>query len=177
MLKNIAKYTTIKGVSIYECNEQWKEQGLPCAIDIEITVSEQTHPTTDIPFMGTMSVPDQSRVDNITITANVNVDDPNAQRLCGKGMKYWKACWVDEVVEANGLISVVGYNIYSKGFVGGQPEAAKNTGGDNSGGIVMNCVGIKKQDSNGVVAYDIDRSQNRLIRNGEDYRSEINRLL
>lgn len=177
MLTNIEKYTTIKGTSIYSGNENWAV-GNPAAIDVDITISEQSHPSTDVPMMGTVSIPDQSRIDNITVTANINCDSPEALELMGKGLKHWVIKWVDEVVAVNGLVSVKGYEIRAAGFVSALPESSKSVGGENTGDITMNCLKISKRCvTDGYVEYEIDRVNRILMRNGEDYRSEINELL
>lgn len=180
MLKSIPRYTTIKGVTIYSCDSNWKPKPTPAAIDRDITIPEQTHPTTDVNLMGTVSIPDQSRIDNMTLTVNVNCDSPEAGELTGGGVCYWKICWVDEILDATGEMTITGYNIYASGYVTGIPEAAKNAGAENSGDLGMNLISIKKTrilDNGEQVVYDINRVQNRLIRNGKDYRAEINRLL
>lgn len=176
-MRNITRYTTIKGTSIYASDSTWHTSETPAACDIDITIGEQAHPSTDVPMMGTLSVPDQTRIDNITISASINTDSPEAQALTGKGMVYWVIRWVDEVIGADGLVSVIGQEIHAKGFITSLPEAAKSVGGENTGDLSMNVVGISKKDSTGKVAYDIDRTSNRLIRNGVDYREDINKLL
>lgn len=177
MLTSINRYTAIKGCDIYRLDKNGKPGTSPAAIDRDITIGEQTHPSTDVPLMGTISVPDQSRLDNFTITANINCDSPEAAELSGDGVVGWQIQWVDEYIDASGFPQIVGWTIVAKGYITGLPEANKNQGSDNSGDLTMNCLSIRKVNSLGFVAYDIDRSANRLIRNGIDYRSEINKLL
>ena len=177
MLKSIDRYTSIKGSTVYRLDDKGRPMETPAAIDVDINVSEQTHPTTDIPMMGTIGVPDQSRLENFTISVNVNCDSPEAQALCGPGLLGWEIHWVDEVVGADGLPQVVGWVITAKGYITNTPEATKNQGSDNSGDITMNVMAVTKKNSLGYVAYDIDRRANRIIRAGIDYRSEINALL
>lgn len=178
MLTSINRYTAIKGCSIYKLNDLGRPNETPAAIDRDITIGEQTSPTTDIPMMGTVSVPDQSRIDNFTISVNINCDSPEAAELNGPGLVGWEIHWVDEVVGADGLPSIQGWVITAHGYVGNSPEATKNSGSENSGDLTMNVVAsIKRNVTTGVVAYDIDRRANRLIRNGIDYRKDINALL
>ena len=177
MIKSIPRYTAIKGSTIYRLDAAGRPLQVPAAIDVDINVSEQTHPTTDIPMMGTIGVPDQSRLENFTISVNVNCDSLEAQALCGPGLVGWEIHWVDEVVGADGLPQVVGWVITAKGYITNTPEATKNQGSDNSGDITMNVMAVTKKNSLGYVAYDIDRRANRIIRAGVDYRSEINALL
>ena len=176
-MKAINRYTSIKGTTIYKLSKEGKPASAPAAIDMDITIGEQSHPTTDIPVMGTLSVPDQSRLDNFTIEVNVNCDSPEAAELGGEGIVGWQIQWVDEFVDTDGLPQIVGWTITAKGYVTGLPEANKNQGSDNSGNLVMNVVSILKKNSNDFVSYDIDRIANRLIRNGVDYRERINALL
>lgn len=62
MLTSINRYTAIKGCDIYRLDKNGKPGTSPAAIDRDITIGEQTHPSTDVPLMGTISVPDQSRL-------------------------------------------------------------------------------------------------------------------
>lgn len=177
MLKTIPKYTTIKGCTIYDLDDAGKPSQSPAATDVDITIGEQTNPTTDVPMMGTVGVPDQSRLDNFTIGVNINCDSPEAQRLSGAGVKGWEIHWVDEVINAAGMPEIIGWIVTAKGYIINAPESNKNTGSENTGDLTMNCLAIRKVNSRGFVAYDIDRRANRLIRNGVDYRSAINALL
>ena len=176
MLQTIPKYTTIKGVTIYRLIGG-APASTPAAVDVDINVSEQTHPTTDVSMMGTVGIPDQSRLDNFTVGVTINTDSPEAQALTGEGVVGWMICWVDEVVDATGIPSVVGWKLFVHGYVTGAPEATKNQGSDNTGELTMNCLAARKVNTLGYVAYDIDRRTNKLIRNGVDYRSKINALL
>lgn len=176
-MKAINRYTSIKGTTIYRVSKEGKLDSSPAAIDVDITIGEQSHPTTDIPIMGTLSVPDQSRLDNFTIEVNVNCDSPEALKLSGTGIVGWQIQWVDEFVDKDGLPQIVGWTISAKGYVTGLPESNKNQGSDNSGNLVMNVVSILKKNSNDFVSYDINRMDNRLYRNGIDYREGINALL
>lgn len=177
MLKTIPKYTSIKGCTIYRLNAAGMPLPTPAAIDVDITISEQTHPSTDVSMMGTVGVPDQSRLDNFTVTANVNCDSPEAAALSGAGIVGWFIRWVDEVIDEAGMPQVIGWDVTAKGYITGAPEATKNVGSENMGDISMNVVAITKKNSLGYVAYDIDRRVNKLVRNNIDYRSDINKLL
>lgn len=185
MLTTINKYTQIKGVTIYRCTSaeagalpnNWIVSPAPAAIDVDITLPEQSHPTTDIQMMGSISIPDQTRIDNMQLTVNINTDSLEASALSGAGIVYWKICWVDEVVDPSGNLSLLGWTVYASGYIGAQPESAKNAGSENTGDLSMNVVSIKKQNSNGYVAYDINRLTNRLERGGINYRAALNALL
>lgn len=177
MLKTIDRYTSIKGSTIYKLDAQGHPGATPAAVDVDITIGEQTHPTTDVPMMGTVSIPDQSRLDNFTITANINTDSPEAAELSGDGLVGWEIHWVDEVVGADGLPKIIGWVITAHGYVTGTPEAVKNQGSENTGDISMNVMSIIKKNSEGYTAYDIDRLANRLIKNGVNYRAKLNELL
>ena len=176
MLQTIPKYTTIKGVTIYRLNGGAPAPA-PAAVDVDVNISEHTHPSTDVSFMGTVGVPDQSRLDNFTVGVSINCDSPEAQALVGEGVVGWMICWVDEVVDATGIPAVVGWKLFTYGYVTGVPEATKNLSSDNSGELTMNCLAARKINTSGYVAYDIDRRSNKLIRNGVDYRAKINALL
>lgn len=174
----IPQYTTVKGCAIYRLDANGKPVSKePAAMDIDITIGEQSHPSTDISMMGTVSVPDQTRLDNFTITANINCDASEAAALNGPGLIGWEIKWVDEVVDPSGLPDVIGWTVTAYGYIASTPEAMKNAGSENKGDITMNVVSFQKQNSKNEIVCDIDRSQNRLIRNGVDYREKVNQLL
>lgn len=177
-MKTINRYTAIKGCSIYRLNELGRPNATPAAIDRDINIGEQTSPATDIPMMGSVSIPDQSRIDNFTISVNINCDSPEAAQLSGPGLVGWEIHWVDEVVGSDGLPTIQGWVITAHGYITNTPEATKNSGSDNSGDLTMNVVAvIKRNVTTGRISYDIDRRANRLIRNGVDFRKAINALL
>ena len=178
MFKAIPKYTAIKGCTIYPLDANGHAADTPAAIDIDITLPEQSHPTTDVQMMGTISIPDPTRLDDLTVTVNINADSPEAQVLVGDGgVVGWQIQWVDEVIDQSGNMRLVGWTVTAKGYIGGVPEANKNQGSDNTGDLTMHAIYLRKANSDGVVPYEIDRVAGKLIRNGKDLREQINRLL
>lgn len=176
MLKSIPSYTAVKGCTIYPMEDGVASQE-PAAVDVEITLPSIEFGTTDINQMGTVSVPNQTSVDNIQVSVNVPADSQNSRTLFKKGLAQWKICWVCEVVDPAGLVDVEGWSVYCAGYIVSIPEGTKNPGSENSGAVNMNCVFYKKVRADGFVAYDIDRRSNKLVINGIDFRSEINALL
>lgn len=175
-LQAIPKYTHVEGVSIYRCNGGQAEAE-PAAVDVAINVPEIQFETADIPMMGQMSIVDQTRIGNLELSVTLEADNPNAERLFGAGLVQWKLCYVQSIVLPNGLMAVVGVNIYATGYVTSIPEGTKEVGSQATADYKMNCTALRKVDSNGRVYYDIDRTQGKLIKDGVDLRANVNSLL
>lgn len=175
-MQQIQNFTHVASTTIFNVTNGVSDAA-PSAIDIGVNLPEITFETADIPYMGTLSVVDQTRVGNLEITADLQVANPDAQRLIGPGLKEWKVVWVESIVLPNSLLSVRGFYVYAKGYVSAIPDGEKTPGSQATGSYKMNCVSYKKIDDSGFVYYDIDRSQSRLIVNGIDYRADVNRLL
>lgn len=177
MLKQIERYTHISGVSIYACDEKGQSYSEPAAIDVSITLPSIEFESTDVQLMGSLSVPDTTRLGNLQISATLEADNPKTRTLVGAGLKKWRISWTENILEPTGLQSVRGFTVFATGYVGAIPEGAKEIGGQATADYTMNCISIYKKDSTGYVSYDIDRTKGKLIVDGIDYRKEINDFL
>ena len=165
-LNQINRFTHINGAAIYALDDNGQAESEPSAIDVAITLPALEFETADVNMMGTLSIVDQTRLGNIQVTASLEADNPQTQKLIGPGLKKWKILWTENVLQPNG-----------GGYVTSIPEGAKELGSQAVADYAMNCVSISKTDSNNTVHYDIDRSQSKLRVNGIDYRARINELL
>lgn len=178
MAGTIAKRTSIHDCTIYPAHEGIPEQ-VQAADGVEITAPALEFETTDIQQMGVFSMPDFTRLANLELSANnVNASDPNVARLCVMGtVAEWVIRWYNTVVEPGNISRLVSYTIYAKGYIHTVPGTDVSPGSEGTGTIAMNCLSIKKTDSDGNVYYDVDRMAKRLVINGVDLRAQANALI
>lgn len=177
MLTQIEKYSHVSGASIYACNDVGASLSTPSAIDVSITLPALEFESADVNFMGTLSVPDTTRLGNLQITASLEADNPKTRPLIGAGLKKWRISWTENIITPAGLQTVKGFTVHASGYVTSVPEGSKEVGSQALADFAMNCVAISKKDSDGHVYYDIDRAVGKLIVDGVDYRAQVNELL
>ena len=67
MSNQIFKTTNIKGCALWKCvNDVPVNPQVPQAEGVTITIPEISFPTVDVNIMGTLSVPDHNRIDNLS---------------------------------------------------------------------------------------------------------------
>lgn len=182
-MKQQHKMTTIKGCAVYYMNPQTEVANpMPCADGVTCTLPEITFPTTDVNIMGTLSVPDFTRLDNITASINVCLDNPDTEPLLRlndpdrPGMQMWKITWVSGILNAQtGVENYVPHSAVVKGYVSNIPVHSVEEGGDGMAELSMNVVAYS-QYKDGAEVISIDRLHNKLSINGTNYTSQINDL-
>lgn len=175
-VKQITKFTHVEGVAIYPVIDGVADES-PAAIDVSLTLPELTFETAEVPYMGSMTVVDQTRISNIEISITGEVANLKTQRLIQPGLNEWKCVWVESCVNPQGIIDVVGYTVNAKGYCSSIPEGSKEVGSQANADYKMHCLALRKSDSLNNVYYDVDRSQGRIIVNGNDLRAKVNDLL
>lgn len=175
MLRRIDIFGTIKGCSIYRVVDGVADEK-PCAIDCTITPPAISFETATIQMMGSLTMPDQSRLGDMQLSITVPSNNENSINLSGKGLKSYAARWAQEVTDPSGAIRVVGGVLYMSGYVTQVPESAKNPGGEGTADYNVSLVKYRTL-IDGKEMYNIDRSAGKLVINGEDYRSEVDELL
>ena len=175
MLKRIDIYGTIKGCSIYQVVDGVADEE-PCAIDCTITPPAISFETATIQMMGSLTMPDQSRLQDLQLSITVPSNNVNSINLSGKGLKSYAARWAQEVTDPSGAVRIISGVIYMSGYVTQVPESAKNPGGEGTSDYNVSLVKYRCLVDNEEM-YNIDRSAGKLVINGEDYRSEVDELL
>lgn len=178
MSTQIHKSLPIKGAAIWACTEDWTPVSeTPQADNVPITIPSIEFGTTDVPIMGTVSVPDFTRLDNFQLTADINVDNPDSKPLKRIGQQKWKVTYCTACINsATGLEELQGFVIYASGYVGGVPASEVNQGAENTATITMNCTSFKKQTIEGVIEQNIDRFAGKIEIDGVNYTSSIGAL-
>lgn len=174
-LKRINIYGQIKSCSIYPMVDGVASDA-PAAIDATITLPSITFETSTVQMMGSLSVPDQSRLGDLSMSITVP-QSRDSIALSGKGLKSYVARWVQEVHEPNGAVKVVGFACYVSGYVTQVPESAKNPGAEGTADYTVSLVKYRVVEDGKLEHFNIDRSSGKLVINGEDYRSEVDDLL
>ena len=160
-------YGQIKGVTIYDAPEGVPSD-TPAAVDCTMTLPSISFETGTIQMMGSHTVPDQSRLGDLSMSITVP-DSKDSMPLAGKGLKSYVGRWVREVTDPSGAIRVVGFVCYFGGYVTQVPQSAKNPGAESTGDYNV--------EDGKYEHFNIDRAAGKLVINGEDYRSEVDELL
>lgn len=169
----------VKGAAVYKLNESGTPilGNYPNIDNVPITLPAIEPETTSLNLMGTLDVPDISRIGNMQMSITVPCDNDDAMSLAEMGtLQSWLIAWVSQEYDvATSQLKVVPYKVYVKGFVASLPNAEVNAGAENTGDITMNLVSIKKLRDN-VVKYNIDRTQGLVEIDGKNLTSQFNSL-
>lgn len=171
------KLTTIKGCAVwYLANGTPINPTTPNADNVTITLPDLSFSTTDVNILGTLSVPDFTRIDNFSVSINIANDNPDSAPLKQIGLQEWKITYCIGVINsATGLEQFIPYTIYCKGYISSIPLGTIEQGGDGLVEISMNCTSIKKQQGTETL-FEIDRLNGKIKIGDTDYSSSINSL-
>lgn len=168
MATSLTKFVGIKGCAVYRLIDGVPMTETPQVDNITISVPEITFGTTDVNMMGVVSIPDTTSIDNITLSVNIPIDNPDARHLMAVGLQEWKITYVVSNVSSQGLETLTPCAIYARGWVNNIPNAEISKGGEGTADVSMNLMGFKKVVGTDVL-FDIDRSAGKLIINGINY--------
>ncbi len=176
MSRQTYKFTTIKGCALWAMENGAVISSVPNADNITITLPELTFGTTDVNILGTLTLPDFTRIDNFTVTANIAVDNPDSEPIKRIGYQEWKITYCVGLVNAQtGLEEYTPYTVYCKGFIGSIPLSSVEQGGDGMADVTMNCTSIRKMKGN-ETEFEIDRLNGNIKLGDKDYANDINSL-
>lgn len=167
------KSLPIKGCSLWLLEDDKPITSTPQADNIAITIPTIEFETTDLNIMGTMSIPDFTRIGNLQLTATIAIDNPDSRPLKRVGQQSWLIRYCTAYVDvATGLDVIEGYEIKASGYVTSIPNAEVNQGSENTGDIVMNLTSIRKMHG-ADVELDIDRMHGKIEISGINYTTEL----
>lgn len=158
----IVKSLGVKGCALWKRDAEGKTGQNPNVDNVSITLPSIELETTSITLMGTLDVPDVSRIGNLQLSATIPVDVPKAMELCELGkLTKWKVTWVSMLYNAeSGTTTPKAFIVEAAGFVTGIPSAEVNAGAENTASVTMNLVSIKKINAtDDKVEYEIDRGK------------------
>lgn len=177
MLREINRYLTVAGCSVYFCPDGATPEQEPLGIDQEVTLPTVTHPTSDVQLMGTASIPVQTSIEDLECTINLP-DSAAANRCRKKGVVTFLIYHAVSVSNAEtGEVSLGGFKAKVAGMISGKEGLNITPQGETSTAITLKVLRYQFTDDGGNLVYDIDRPAGILKINGEDYRSDLKSLL
>ena len=175
----IQKSLGVKGCALWKLDDEGKAGGNPNVDNVSIQLPSIELETTSITLMGTLDVPDVTRIGNLQLSATIPLDVPEAMKLCelGKVVK-WMVTWASMVYDAkSGTTTPKSFKVMAHGFVTSIPNAEVNAGSENTGSVTMNLIYISKTNlTDNKVEYEIDRGKGIFKVRGDDLIGEIRSL-
>ena len=175
----IQKSLGVKGCALWKLDEKGDAGENPNVDNVSIQLPSIELETTSITLMGTLDVPDVSRIGNLQLSATIPLDVPKAMELCelGKVVK-WMITWASMVYDAkSGTTTPKSFKVVAHGFVTSIPNAEVNAGAENTGDVTMNLISISKTNiTDGKVEYEIDRGKGIFKVKGDDLIGKISSL-
>ena len=176
---SIKKGLGIKGVAIFKLDENGKAEEKPNVDNVSVQLPSIELETTTISMMGSLDIPDVSRIGNMQLSCTVPLDVKEAMELCELGKTVsWLITWCSqEYNSTTGETVAKSYSVRATGFITSIPNAEVNAGAEGTGEITMNLIKYKKECiSDNYVAFEIDRGAGIFKIKGDDVFAKINSL-
>lgn len=175
----ITKSLGVKGCALWKLDARGEAGEKPNVDNVSIQLPSIELETTSITLMGTLDVPDVSRIGNLQLSATIPLDVKEAMELCelGKVVK-WMVTWASMTYNAeSGTTTPKAFKVVASGFVTSIPNAEVNAGTENTGDVTMNLISISKTNiTDNIVEYEIDRGRGIFKVKGADIISGISSL-
>lgn len=179
MSVSITKSLGVKGCALWRLDEDGKPGDRPNVDNVSIQLPSIDLETTSITLMGTLDVPDVSRIGNLQLSVTIPLDVPEAMDLCVLGKaERWMITWATMVYNSvSGTTTPKSFRVEVSGFITGIPNAEVNAGAENTGNITMNLISIRKTNAtDNEVEYEVDRGNGIFKVRGKDIIGEISSL-
>ena len=176
---SLKKSLGIRGCAIFKLDNDGKAGQTPNVDNVAITLPSIELETTSIQLMGSLEIPDVSRLGNLQLTANIPLDLPEAMALCELGKTVsWKITWCSVIYNhETGESTPKSFSVDVTGFVASIPNAEVNAGAENTGDVTLNLIKYKKTNlSDNKVIFEIDRGNGIFKVDGNDLFAQINSL-
>ena len=175
----ITKSLGVKGCALWKLDARGEAGEKPNVDNVSIQLPSIELETTSITLIGTLDVPDVSRIGNLQLSATIPLDVKEAMELCelGKVVK-WMVTWASMTYNAeSGTTTPKAFKVVASGFVTSIPNAEVNAGTENTGDVTMNLISISKTNiTDNIVEYEIDRGRGIFKVKGADIISGISSL-
>lgn len=175
----VTKSLGVRGCAVWKLDENGATGQNPNVDNVEVQLPSIELETTTINLMGSLDVPDLSRIGNLQLSVTVPLDVPEAMELCelGKSVR-WLITWASmEYNSVTGETTPKAFTVEASGFVSTIPNANVNAGAENTGDITMNLVAYKKTNTTDkIVQFEVDRGKGIFKLNGKDLISNISSL-
>lgn len=167
----LVKSLGVKGCAVWKLDESGAPGASPNVDNVSVTLPSIELESTTINLMGSLDVPDISRIGNLQLSVNIPLDVSSAMDLLELGKSVsWLITWVSmEYDSVTGVTAPKAYNVIATGFVTSIPNAEVNAGSENTGDITMNLVSyVKTCVTDNKVQFAIDRGKGIFSVNGVD---------
>ena len=158
----LVKSLGVKGVAVWKLDENGATGQNPNVDNVSIQLPSIELETTTINLMGSLDVPDLSRIGNLQLSVTVPLDVPSAMELLelGKSVR-WLITWASmEYNSVTGETTPKAFTVEAAGFITSVPNAEVNPGAENTGDITMNLISYKKTNTTDkIVQFEIDRGK------------------
>lgn len=175
----LVKSLGCKGCAVWKLDENGATGQNPNVDNVSVQLPSIELETTTINLMGSLDVPDLSRVGNLQLSVTVPLDVPAAMELCelGKSVR-WLITWCSqEYNSVTGETTPKAFTVEASGFVASIPNAEVNAGAECTGDITMNLVSYKKTNTTDkIVQFEIDRGKGIFKVNGKDLIGQFSSL-
>ena len=175
----IKKGLGIKGCAVWKLDDNGEPGKNPNVDNISVTLPSIELETTSINLMGSVDIPDVSRIGNMQLSCTIPLDVKEAMDLCELGKTVsWLITWCSqEYNSTTGETLAKSYSVRATGFITSIPNAEVNSGAENTGDVTMNLIKYKKECiSDNYTAFEIDRGAGIFKINGNDLFAKINSL-
>ena len=176
-LKEIDRFLTVAGVSIYHTDSKGIPEPFPIGIDEECTLPSISHPTMDVQLMGSASIPNQTALEDLECTFTLP-NDPKSIAALKSGVQGFIIRHAVNVSEAQtGNVALQGFTATVSGFVSSKEGLSLSAGGESKTKVTVKCIYYRLADENNNELYCVDRPNGILKVGGTDYRARLRDLL
>ena len=172
----VDKVLQVTANAIYILDENGVPEAEPVCNDGQVTLPAISFSTTDVTYMGTMTVADLTRVDDVAITLSMPTYADSLKVANAKGILIRFAMQIEKA--ETGESDYQGFAVYAFGRASGFGGGALTPGDASQGDITYHCTRYKfiSQEMNDELI-NIDRRAGIIAINGVNTRSKLNRLL
>jgi phage tail tube protein FII len=176
-LREINRYLTIAGCSLYDLDEAGQPGAFPISIDAEVTLPSVSFLTSDAQLMGNMSVPIQTSLENMEMTISLN-DGKDAFKAFKKGVAGFMVRYATSITNREtGEVFLGGFTAKARGLIGGKEGLAVAPTNQSDSNLTLHLVSYQFQTDDNSIVINIDRPNGILEINGVDFREELRELL
>ena len=172
-----------KGLGVKGC-AVWKLVGgepgeNPNVDNVSVTLPSIELETTTVNLMGSVDIPDISRIGNMQLSVTIPLDVKEALELCELGKTVeWLVTWCSqEYNSTTGETVAKSYSVRATGFITSIPNAEINSGAENTGEVTMNLIKYRKDCiSDNYCSFEIDRGAGIFKINGNNLYEQFSKL-
>lgn len=175
----LVKSLGVKGCAVWKLDAEGKPGENPNVDNVAVTLPSIELESTTINLMGSLDIPDLSRIGNLQLSVNIPLDVPEALELIELGKSVqWHITWCSQFYDSvTGVTTPKAFRVEVSGFVTAIPNAEINAGAENTGDVTMNLIAIKKVNAtDNKVEYEIDRGRGIFKVRGDDMIGQFSSL-